>query len=136
MTNGDGLLLVGRTLYVVQNRDNQIAVVHLKKGLQRGEVKRHLTDPDLDVPTSIILRNQFLFAVNARLHHARDAEHEVPGREGPPLVDDGPRGYSVSRKAEALAPPGEESTGTLATQQAEPRTVPPGRGCTRSVVSP
>jgi hypothetical protein len=51
---------------VVQNRDNQIAVVHLKMGLQRGEVQRHLTDPDLDVPTTIILRNQFLFAVNAR----------------------------------------------------------------------
>jgi hypothetical protein len=66
VTNGDGLLLISRTLYVVQNRDNQIAVVHLKKGLLSGEIKRHLTDPDLDVPTTIILRNQFLFAVNAR----------------------------------------------------------------------
>jgi hypothetical protein len=70
VTNGDGLLLLGRTLYVVQNRDNQIAVVHLKKGLLRGEVERHLTDPDLDVPTAIIFRPHFstlfLFAVNAR----------------------------------------------------------------------
>jgi sugar lactone lactonase YvrE len=66
VTNGDGILLTGRTLYVVQNQDNEIAVVHLKKGLQRGEIKRHLTDPDLDVPTTIVLRNRFLFAVNAR----------------------------------------------------------------------
>ena len=29
--NGDGMLLVGRTLYVVQNRDNQIAVVRLDR---------------------------------------------------------------------------------------------------------
>ena len=64
--NGDGLLLLGRTLYVVQNRDNQIAVVQLRKGLQRGEVQRDLTDANLDVPTTIVFRNQFLFAVNAR----------------------------------------------------------------------
>ena len=66
MPNGDGLLLVGRTLYVVQNRDNQIAVVHLKKGLRRGEIKRHLTDADFDVPTTIASKGRFLWAVNAR----------------------------------------------------------------------
>jgi hypothetical protein len=64
--NGDGLLLLGRTLYVVQNQDNQIAVVQLRKGLLSGTITRHLTDPDLDVPTTIIVRNRFLFAVNAR----------------------------------------------------------------------
>jgi len=64
--NGDGILLQGRTLYVVRNQNNQIAVVQLKKGLERGEVQRHLTDADLDVPTTIVFRNQFLFAVNAR----------------------------------------------------------------------
>jgi hypothetical protein len=66
VTNGDGILLHGRTLYVVQNQDNQIAVVHLKKSLRTGEIKRHLTDDDLDVPTTIVRRGKFLFAVNAR----------------------------------------------------------------------
>jgi hypothetical protein len=66
VTNGDGLLLHGRTLYVVQNQDNRIAVAHLKKGLRSGTIKRHLTDPDLDVPTTIVRRGRFLFAVNAR----------------------------------------------------------------------
>jgi sugar lactone lactonase YvrE len=66
VTNGDGLLLLGRTLYVVQNRDNRIAVVHLKRSFRRGEVKRFLTDSDFDVPTTIAERGGFLWAVNAR----------------------------------------------------------------------
>jgi sugar lactone lactonase YvrE len=64
--NGDGILLIGRTLYVVQNQDNRIAVVHLERGLLRGEIKRHLTDSDFDVPTTIASKAGFLWAVNAR----------------------------------------------------------------------
>jgi hypothetical protein len=64
--NGDGLLLIGRTLYVVPNRDNKIAVIHLERGLRRGEIKRYLTDDDFDVPTTIAERGGFLWAVNAR----------------------------------------------------------------------
>jgi hypothetical protein len=64
--NGDGLLLIGRTLYVVQNQDNKIAVIHLKRGLRRGAIKRYLTDDDFDVPTTIAERGGFLWAVNAR----------------------------------------------------------------------
>jgi len=64
--NGDGILLKGRTLYVVQNQDNKIAVVHLKRDLRRGEIKRYLTDSDFDVPTTIASKGGFLWAVNAR----------------------------------------------------------------------
>jgi sugar lactone lactonase YvrE len=64
--NGDGILLKGRTLYVVQNVDNKIAVVHLKRGLRRGEIKRYLTDSDFDVPTTVAWKRGFLWAVNAR----------------------------------------------------------------------
>jgi hypothetical protein len=64
--NGDGLLLRGRTLYVVQNVDNKLAVVHLKKGLRRGAIKRYLTDSDFDVPTTLASRAGFLWTVNAR----------------------------------------------------------------------
>jgi hypothetical protein len=66
VTNGDGLLLLGRRLYVVQNRDNKIAVVHLKRSFRRGEIKRFLTDEDFDVPTTVAWRGGFLWAVNAR----------------------------------------------------------------------
>jgi sugar lactone lactonase YvrE len=37
LTNGDGLLLQGRTLYVVQNRDDKIAVVSLTADLHSDE---------------------------------------------------------------------------------------------------
>jgi sugar lactone lactonase YvrE len=64
--NGDGLLLHGRTLYVVQNQLNRIAVVRLDRDLDEGEVTGHLTDSDFDVPTTIAEKGGFLWAVNAR----------------------------------------------------------------------
>jgi hypothetical protein len=66
VANGDGLLLEGRRLYAVQNQLNRIAVIHLKRGLRSGEVKRHLTDSDFDVPTTVARAGRFLWTVNAR----------------------------------------------------------------------
>lgn len=64
--NGDGLLLHGRTLYVVKNQQNRIAVVRLDRDLDEGVVTGHLTDSDFDVPTTIAEKGGFLWAVNAR----------------------------------------------------------------------
>lgn len=64
--NGDGLLLEGRMLYVVQNQDNKIAVVRLSKDFSRGKVKRTIRSPDFDVPTTLTRQNGSLYAVNAR----------------------------------------------------------------------
>jgi sugar lactone lactonase YvrE len=64
--NGDGLLLEGRTLYVVQNRLNQIAVVKLSHRLRKGAIKRLITDPLFDIPTTIDDVGDLLYAVNAR----------------------------------------------------------------------
>ena len=66
LPNGDGLLLLGRTLYVVQNRLNTIAVVRLAGDLSSGSVARTITDPDFDVPTTIDRFGNHLYAVNAR----------------------------------------------------------------------
>jgi sugar lactone lactonase YvrE len=66
LTNGDGLLLAGRVLFVVQNRLNQIAVVKLSGSLDRGRLVAELTDPDFDVPTTIAFTAGHLYAVNAR----------------------------------------------------------------------
>ena len=66
VTNGDGLLLHGRTLYVVQNRDNRIAVVALAKGFTSGRVARSITNPGFDVPTTVDRLGKSLYAVNAR----------------------------------------------------------------------
>jgi sugar lactone lactonase YvrE len=64
--NGDGILLIGRALYVVQNQNNRIAVIDLERGLLRGEIRTYLTDDDFDIPTTIAARKGFLWAVNAR----------------------------------------------------------------------
>jgi hypothetical protein len=66
VVNGDGLLLFGRVLFVVQNRLNQIAVVLLSHDLSHGRVGKTITDPAFDVPTTIAAAHRHLFAVNAR----------------------------------------------------------------------
>lgn len=63
---GDGILLHGRTLYVVQNQLNRVAVVRLATDLASGEIVDHLTDPALDIPTTIADFGRWLYAVNAR----------------------------------------------------------------------
>ena len=66
LENGDGMLLAGRVLFVVQNRSNQIAVVVLSKSLDRGRVVSAISDDDFDVPTTIAFQAGHLYAVNAR----------------------------------------------------------------------
>ena len=72
VTNGDGLLLLGRHLFVVRNQRNLIAVVKLSRSLSSGRVVAELTDPDLDVPTTIAFTAGHLYAVNARFGTAPD----------------------------------------------------------------
>jgi len=64
--NGDGILLTGKTLYVVQNQLNRVAVISLSADLSSGHVFTRLTDPDFSVPTTIDDHGRRLYAVNAR----------------------------------------------------------------------
>ena len=64
--NGDGILLTGKTLYVVQNQLNRVAVVRLSANLGSGQVLTRLADPDFAVPTTIDDHGRRLYAVNAR----------------------------------------------------------------------
>jgi sugar lactone lactonase YvrE len=66
LTNGDGLLLNGRTLYVVQNRDNQIAVMRLDEDFTAGSVVTTIKSTGFDVPTTLAMLRGELYAVNAR----------------------------------------------------------------------
>lgn len=72
LTNGDGLLLRGRTLYAVQNRLNQVAVVQLNRSGSRGALVDTLTAADLegdatfDVPTTAAAYRGSLYLPNAR----------------------------------------------------------------------
>lgn len=66
LTNGDGLLLEGRTLYVVQNRLNTVAVLKLDRGATRATLTDTLTDPRFDVPTTVASFGHRLYLPNAR----------------------------------------------------------------------
>ena len=66
LPNGDGILLTGKRLYVVQNQLNRVAVVSLAANLSSGRVITRLTDPDFAVPTTIDDHGRRLYAVNAR----------------------------------------------------------------------
>jgi sugar lactone lactonase YvrE len=77
--NGDGILLQGKTLYVVQNRLNQIAVIELEPDLTSGEIVDIITSPLFRVPTTIARFGASLYAVNARFGTppTPDTEYEV-----------------------------------------------------------
>ena len=64
--NGDGILLEGKTLYVVQNQLNQVAVIRLRRDFASGRVVTRLTDSDLVVPTTIDDHGKRLYTVNAK----------------------------------------------------------------------
>ena len=64
--NGDGILLDGRRLFVVQNRSNLVAVISLRPGLLSGSVLTRLSNPNFSVPTTIDDLGKRLYAVNAR----------------------------------------------------------------------
>jgi sugar lactone lactonase YvrE len=77
--NGDGILLTGKTLYVVQNQLNRVAVIALSPDLGSGRVVTRLSDPDFAVPTTIDDLGRRLYAVNARFGVANPgtAEYQV-----------------------------------------------------------
>lgn len=77
--NGDGILLQGKTLYVVQNFFNQIAVIELDPDLTSGTIVDTISNPDFDVPTTIARFGNALFVVNARFGTAEpeNAQYNV-----------------------------------------------------------
>lgn len=66
VTNGDGLLRRGRTLYVVQNRLNTVAVIRLDRDGTAGTLRRTIVSDDFDVPTTVARRGSRLYLPNAR----------------------------------------------------------------------
>ncbi len=77
LPNGDGLLLQGRRLYVVQNEANRVAVVKLGRRLKHARVEGYLTSPELDVPTTIAPFKRFVYAVNARFDRPDETDADI-----------------------------------------------------------
>lgn len=70
LPNADGLLLEGKTLYVVQNVRNRIAVVELSPDYMSGTIADFITEPFTSnpltkVPTTIAKFGSALYAVTA-----------------------------------------------------------------------
>ena len=66
VTNCDGLEVQGKTLYVVRNRLNLVAVLRLSHDSKRARLTDEITSPDLSVPTTATKTLGALYVVNAR----------------------------------------------------------------------
>ena len=67
VTNADGIIIRGRTLFVVQNRANSIVELTLGRDGTTATVVRTLTDSDFAVPTTVDFGPKGgLYAVNAK----------------------------------------------------------------------
>jgi sugar lactone lactonase YvrE len=66
--NGDGILVRGRTLDVVQNQLNAMAVIRLNPTGTSGTVKERVTDARFDVPTTVARFGSLLYLPNARFN--------------------------------------------------------------------
>ncbi len=66
LPNGDGLLLLGRILYAVQQRQNAIDVFRLNGAGTRGTAITRITDPRFRIPTTVAAWGGRLYLPNAR----------------------------------------------------------------------
>jgi hypothetical protein len=74
VTNGDGLELRGRTLYVVRNQDNLVAVLKLSRNLRSARLVGEIIPAEgvVSVPTTATVTLRALWVVNARFGIATD----------------------------------------------------------------
>ena len=118
LTNGDGILLDGRTLYVVRNEDERIVPVELSADFLSGSAGEGFTDDSFMYPTTIAAYDGGLLAVNSQFD-ARDSGTnpelpftvsgiEIPGRATAPA------GASASASASASAVPVPDTGGVPA----------------------
>jgi DNA-binding beta-propeller fold protein YncE len=63
---GDGLVLRGKTLYVVQNFENAVAVFKLSPDYSAATFTEYLTDEDLRTPATAGLFGPWLYTTNPR----------------------------------------------------------------------
>jgi len=80
LINGDGILLTGRKLRVVENRDGaaegvtqgtgEVSTVKLSRDLASGRIVRAISDARFDVPTTIARSGGRFYVVNAKFSSA------------------------------------------------------------------
>ena len=85
LQNGDGLTRDGRTLYAVQNRLNQVAVLRLDRDGRRAHVEQRVTDERFAVPTTVARSGDRLYLPNAQfgVESPETTEYSVVAVERP-----------------------------------------------------
>ena len=81
VTAGDGILLEGKTLYVVRNQLNLIAEIKLAPDHSSGSLVDEHLNPNFDIPTTLDRFGDGLYVVNARFsfgHQPRPYLHYRP----------------------------------------------------------
>jgi DNA-binding beta-propeller fold protein YncE len=79
VTNGDGILLVGQTLYVVRNSATLIVPVTMSADYSSGTLGTPFTDASLRYPTTIAQNGERLLVVNSQFDkRAPDKTPELP----------------------------------------------------------
>lgn len=79
VTSGDGILLEGKTLYVVRNFLNLVTKVALGPDMVSGDVVEEISDADFRIPTTIAGHGSRRYVVNARfgIGSPETAEYEI-----------------------------------------------------------
>ena len=79
LSAGDGIVLQGRTLFVVRNQLGEVVELRLSPDLTTATVVETASDPDFRVPTTLALQGSRLYAVNARfgVPDPTNAEYEI-----------------------------------------------------------
>ena len=62
--DGDGLYMDGRTLYIMQNFSQKIAVVELSDDLTQGTFVKNIVSDDFSIPTTITGYGSCIYAIN------------------------------------------------------------------------
>jgi hypothetical protein len=78
VTNGDGLEFRGRTLYVVRNQNNLVAVLRVSRNLLHARLQGEIVPAAgaVDVPTTATVTLGGLYVVNARFNTPPDPSNE------------------------------------------------------------
>jgi len=77
LTAGDGILLIGNTLYVTRNQFGEIVPVTMSEDFSTGTAGAAITDPSLIFPTTIAQAGDSLLVVNSQFNN-RGGTPELP----------------------------------------------------------
>ena len=78
LTAGDGLVLDGRTLYVVRNRANEIVPIDLAEDFASGTAGTPIRSATFDFPTTAALVDGSLLVVNSQLPDPGTGQADTP----------------------------------------------------------